>query len=538
MGVCHLLVLALATLTLTEAVAATTTTTGTVRLKTRAAIYQGERLSVKIDDGGGKKIIDRFAGIRYGQPPKKSLRFRRPRPAWQLEGGEGSSPRMEIDATKFNDNCPQQPGFVEHLALHTKQTSEDCLHLNVWAPKFDDQHGKLRPVLVWLHGGSFISDSAARHLYDGQRLAALGDVVVVSVNYRLDTLGFLYSGPEKLNQTEAADGNLALWDQALALEWVQENIVYFNGDPERVTIAGHNAGATSVGLHLLSPQSRGRLFQRALLMSGSIFTQLVATTRKASTEIAQNWAQEVNKRLNCGDGQHWTIETLNCLRKASTDQLLKVLNPLGENPFAPEVVLGDDFLPFESLIEAVQLLSSSKQSINIMFGSTNDEGGLVLPMLSSTIFSLLTPKDLSQHEAYQELVKFASKLIPARGVRSKSIDGHEVARYYINQKSGGNYNRAIGEAIGDFYVTCPLAEFGRRLTRPSNNTSAIYQYLWSEKFAPHTEMPCADWMGACHGTDVAMLFGLPFAHEGDFARHDRQSSRNFIRAVSGFVHTG
>lgn len=524
----HVLVLVLATLTLTEAA-------GNVRLKTRTAIYQGERLLVKINDES-EKIIDRFAGIRYGQPPKGSLRFRRSRPSWQLDGVE-NGPRLEIDATKFGNNCPQQPGFVEHLSLYTKETSEDCLYLNVWAPKFDAKHAKLRPVLVWFPGGSFISDSAARHLYDGQRLAALGDVVVVTINYRLDTFGFLYSGPKKLNQTEAADGNLALWDQALALEWVQENIVYFNGDPERVTIAGHNAGATSVGLHLLSPQSRGRLFQRALLMSGSIFTQLVATTQKTSFQVAENWAQEANKRIKCGQGQHWTIETLNCLRKAPTDQLLKVLNPLGENPFAPEVVIGDNFLPFESLIKAVQLLSSSEQSINIMFGSTNDEGSLVLPMLSSTIFSLLNPKDLSQHEAYEELAKFSSKLIPARGVQSNNIDGAEVARYYINQKTGGNYNRVIGEAIGDFYVTCPLTEFARRLIRPSN-TSSIYQYLWSEKLAPHTEIPCADWMGACHGTDVAMLFGLPFANEGDFVRKDRQSSKNFIRAISGFVHTG
>jgi len=142
--------------------------------------------------------------------------------------------------------------------------SQDCLYLNVWTPKCD---GARRPVMVWIHGGAFILGSGATSLYSGERLATHGDVVVVTLNYRLGALGFLswkgfYDGPDQ------PPANLGLRDQLAALAWVRDNIEGFGGDPENVTVFGESAGAMSIGTLLGIPAAKG-LFHKAILQSGA-----------------------------------------------------------------------------------------------------------------------------------------------------------------------------------------------------------------------------------------------------------------------------
>jgi cholinesterase/neuroligin len=137
--------------------------------------------------------------------------------------------------------------------------SEDCLYLNIYAPKKPEQGEKLA-VMVWFHGGGFIVGSA--DIYPADHLAVYGDVVVVTVNYRLTVFGFLSTGDEH------APGNYGLWDQRMALDWVNKNIEGFGGDPARVTIFGESAGAASVIYQGLYPDNRG-LFQRVVAQSGS-----------------------------------------------------------------------------------------------------------------------------------------------------------------------------------------------------------------------------------------------------------------------------
>src|SRR3954449_8346863 len=169
---------------------------------------------------------------------------------------------------RFGDACPQPPGEVFMTSDMTK--SEDCLHLNVWTPSLDGR----RPVLVWIHGGGYRQGSGDHFLSRGQVLAERGDVVVVTVNYRLGALGFL------------GGANAGLLDQQCALRWVRANIADFGGDPDNVTLFGESAGSGSVGMQLVMPSSRG-LFERAIMQSGAGWPITRDRADRMASELAQ-----------------------------------------------------------------------------------------------------------------------------------------------------------------------------------------------------------------------------------------------------------
>jgi len=169
------------------------------------------------------------------------------------------------EATSFGPAAPQPPSKLQVL-LGTRLTGgqEDCLYLNVFAPAPAAGGGSGgRPVMVWIHGGAFIGGSGSVRWYDGSTFATRGGAVVVTINYRLGALGFL-----DLGERYPSSGNCGLLDQIAALQWVQDNIESFGGDPQRVTVFGESAGAMSIGALLAMPAAAG-LFHRAILQSGS-----------------------------------------------------------------------------------------------------------------------------------------------------------------------------------------------------------------------------------------------------------------------------
>ncbi|RZQ60838.1 carboxylesterase/lipase family protein [Amycolatopsis suaedae] len=189
-----------------------------------------------------------FQGIPYAAPPVGALRWREPKPAPHWSGVR--------DATRPGPPCPQGPGEIPGGS-----TNEDCLYLNVTTPSAGA--AKPRPVVVWVHGGGFYMGAGSN--YDAHRLAARGDVVVVTINYRLGIFGFF--GHPGL----PGSGTFGLSDQQAALAWVRRNAAAFGGDPGNVTVAGQSAGAISNCAHLTAPSSRG-LFDKAVLQSGSCET--------------------------------------------------------------------------------------------------------------------------------------------------------------------------------------------------------------------------------------------------------------------------
>lgn len=237
----------------------------------RATSPAGEFTGVGLDG------VEVFRGIRYAAPPTGARRWRDPEPV---------APAVApVDATQFGAVAPQQANPSLSLGPGARQ-DEDCLFLNVWRPAATAE--RPLPVMVWLHGGAYTFGSSSQPLYDGRALVSTGDVVLVTLNYRIGALGFLdlssFSTPEA-----PFDGNLALKDILLALRWVQDNIAAFGGDPSRVTLFGESAGGGLVTTLLATPSAAG-LFSRAIAES-SPATSIYGPTR--ARQVAERFLREV-----------------------------------------------------------------------------------------------------------------------------------------------------------------------------------------------------------------------------------------------------
>lgn len=197
--------------------------------------------------------VKAWKGIRYGAPPVGELRWRAPQPPERWA--------KVADASRFAPVCPQPPVPVIPFDLGAP-ADEDCLHLNIWAPALP---GDRKPVMVWVHGGAYLIGASSQPLHDGSVLASSGDVVVVTINYRLGAFGFL--DPSTFDRARSHfDTNVGLRDVIFALQWVRDNIAAFGGDPNRVTLFGESAGAGVVSTLLTSPPAEG-LFTGAIAQS-------------------------------------------------------------------------------------------------------------------------------------------------------------------------------------------------------------------------------------------------------------------------------
>ncbi|MGE3327693.1 MAG: carboxylesterase/lipase family protein, partial [Acidimicrobiia bacterium] len=237
-------------------------------------------------------------GIPYASPPVGPRRFRPPEPAEAWSGVR--------DATAYGDIARQMATPLEALnGNDLRAQSEDCLSLNVWTPACD---GGRRPVMVWIHGGAFLTGSGATPTFDGSSFAREHDIVVLTINYRLNVFGFLHLGG--IDPSEVGSGNCGLLDQIAALEWVKENISRLGGDPANVTLFGESAGAMSVGILLATPAARG-LFRKAILQSG-------AASSTVDLETAQHAAEQLLARL----GLSTDADPIASLRALPADDVL------------------------------------------------------------------------------------------------------------------------------------------------------------------------------------------------------------------------
>src|ERR1700759_4969853 len=268
-----------------------TTTTGT---------YQGLK---NFHEQPGNPAVNAFFGIRYAQPPTGTLRWKPPQAP---NPGQGS-----IVAGNFGHTCPQG----------RTTDSEDCLFLNVYAPSAASARSKL-PVFIWIHGGALVNGAGSD--YDPSVRVAENNIIVVTINYRLGSLGFLAASVLAAPQANAFQnvgdaGNYGLMDQQFAMAWVQQNIAAFGGDPRTVTIGGESAGGLSVSSHLASTNTyKGltdrELFVGAIIESGAyMYHDLpsLATYRTLSDNFAQKDATAF-----CGG----TV-SLACLQGLTTAQL-------------------------------------------------------------------------------------------------------------------------------------------------------------------------------------------------------------------------
>lgn len=453
------------------------------------------------------RTLHAFYGIPFAEPPVGERRF--------LRAVRRTPSKAITMATKMRPACPQESYWFNTEYVNTTNFDEDCLHLNLWTPSFRNDDAP-RPVVVYFYGGGFQNGGNHLGIYDGSHFAALGDVVVVVPNYRVNVFGFLYVG------TDDAPGNQGLWDQRLALLWVRENVRVFGGDPERVTLMGQSAGSISVGYHVISPLTR-HLFQRAIMQSGTPFYK-VEENRLTGPEKARRLAARL-----CGPYllRRPVGHVVDCLRNQTTDKLLgavKMVLGLKASSFIP--VYGDELLPNDPL---VIMANGSARPVDLLIGVNENEGTYFLYKLYKAM-GITDPFVMSnrQHVTIVKLlVNYALWEAP-----EDLIEG-----LLANIKEGTSTPdivRHLADGIGDVAMRCPTLYFSEFMLRQQG--SRVYHYEYG--YRPHRATFWPAWMGVTHFDEFPFVWGYVFDRLELAAERDTQFSQLLIGLWSSFVHNG
>ena len=406
-----------------------------------------------------------FLGIPYAKPPVGALRWQPPqKPApWTTP----------LEATQFSKRCAQ-------LASATSQTEastdEDCLYVNVWAPA--GMPASKLPVMVWFHGGSNTSGSAADAVpfvnrgifYSGESLAESHGVIVVTLNYRLGLFGFFDHADLP---AEGATGNQGLLDQQLALRWVHDNIAQFGGDPGNVTIFGESAGSFDVCMHVAAPSSLG-LFQRAISESGG------CTTRQTSGAEGKAAATTFATSVGCPPGVAGGV--LACLRAKSAADLMASPVVAAGTGFGLDV--DGVFMPDQprTLYDAGTIAK-----VPYLLGTNTDEGTLFLPATKVTTETEYKAVLAAQLAAYGPATVAAVE-----------------ALYPVSAFAGAQPNpaeAALARVIGDFGLVCSTLDTAARAAHAG---STVHMYNFD---IPVPIGVPGSYLGASHGSEIPSVFG-------------------------------
>jgi para-nitrobenzyl esterase len=406
-----------------------------------------------------------FLGVPFAQPPVGPLRFRAPRPREPWEG------IRDTTATGATALQVPNPALEALLPSPEEPRNEDCLYLNVFTPAAD---GARRPVMVWIHGGAFTIGSGSSLLYDGQTLAERGNVVVVTINYRLGALGFLC--------LDEGDGepftNFGMLDQVAALRWVRDEIASFGGDPNNVTIFGESAGGMSVAALMGSPLAAG-LFQRAIPQSGAGHHALTLQQARANAATFAKLAgvERASRASLAGLSGDAILAAQAQLEASIAAGMAKGLP--AEIPFAP--VIDGHFLR-ERPVDAVR--GGASAGVSLLIGTTAEE---------TRLFTAAFPDAPTPSE--EALVRmFAARLTHADDTET----GRDGIRVYRQAR------QARGEPVGpgDLYVAIDSDfTFGipadrlataqaRQQRRPTPTGSTGGRRCWTALSEPATRSTC------------------------------------------------
>jgi para-nitrobenzyl esterase len=428
-----------------------------------------------------------FQGIPFAAPPVGSRRFEPPAPVRRWHGVR--------DARSPGGRCPQPAGVTGEPASDT----EDCLYLNVTTPRAAARHAP-RPVLVWVHGGGLTNGAGSD--YDARRLAVGGDVVVVTVNYRLGALGFL--GLAAI----PGSGTLGLQDQQAALRWVRRNIANFGGDPARVTLAAESAGAQSSCAQLTSPGAAG-LFDRIILQSNpcvrpgldrSPHPPLINLPVWLSAAEADQQAMALAAEAGCAGGGAPPAAVAACLRRLPVTALVGIpflALPSYGNPVLPE-------LPDQAL------LAGRFHRVPVLEGITRDEG---------TFFTLLLAPDPIPDEGY----------LPTLEVPFGEDAGRVEGRYPLSAYRSARH--ALATIVGDREWAWPAEETDDLFARHV----PTYAYEFTDRRAtPLFDFPADLPPGASHGAELGYLFDR-LGRPNDLDRAQRALANRMIRYWGRFA---
>jgi len=398
-----------------------------------------------------------FLGLPYAEPPVGGLRFRPPVPIRSWGGS--------LDATAFGPACPQP---VEAGSSLYQEQSEDCLTLNVWTPCADRG---ARPVMVWIHGGGWIYEGTEDRLYDGGRLAARGDVVVVSVEYRLGALGFSH-----LEGVEGS-GNAGILDQQLALEWVRENIGQFGGDPGNVTIFGESAGGMSVSALMGMPSARG------------LFHKAVAQSNVASWARRTDYASRVTELLLRKAGAANSEE----LMSRPWPELLRAQIAVCRENFPEDLLYGpvvDGAVFPRPPVQAVR--EGLSAGVPLLLGTNRDEA--TYWMVYNPLLALPFPPQL-----FVVFVPVAGRAIPDERTLEEAVAVYRLAH------PGLAPNFVALAMATDILFRMPVLRFAEAQLGHASGEVFAYRFDWPP---PNPAAPFFN-LGATHGAELAFVFDRP-----------------------------
>jgi para-nitrobenzyl esterase len=383
-----------------------------------------------------------FLGIPYAAPPIGDLRFKAPAPP--------AVRAAALDAYEFGPGCMQVQSII--MGGKAKKLSEDCLYLNIWRPA----KSGVFPVMFWIHGGGYTGGAGSYDMYDGARLAAERDVVVVTINYRLGPLGFLALPELSKDDPNSGAGNYGLLDTIAALKWTRANVAGFGGDPDNLTIFGESAGGVSVCSLLASPPAAG-LFQRGIIESGGCD---LAMAREKMYDMGRRFAQA----MGCDQE-----DAAACLRAKPAADLVK----LKGTKFNASACVDGYVLP-EMPLDAIKHGKFNK--VPVMVGSNKDEGNIFVVFVGGT----MVPSSVLEKMMRKGLGKRADEIMamypkpeykkPVKALEALVTDGF------------GSRAFAAAEALSD------------------KTPTYMYRFDWDEELWGKS-------LGAFHGLEISLVFG-------------------------------
>ncbi|KAG0203568.1 hypothetical protein BGX28_004208 [Mortierella sp. GBA30] len=469
--------------------------------------------SVGLIQGWRDQNSFRFLGIPYGEAPVEQLRFAAPVPKAPFAS--------TLDAIHYRSICPQitqSAGFIPLLLSYLENGAteqEDCLNLNVYTPSLKGLEEELLPVMFYIHGGGFANFSGSLVIYEPGNLVSRGGVVAVTINYRLGMLGWMENTSSW--SRSSIPGNQAFRDQILALKWVQQNIRSFGGDPNRVTVFGQSAGATSIRA-LLSAPSTFSLYQSVISESDPINIpfNMPESAKSVSTYFMQ--------ALDC------PVDDLDCARSRSVEEVLKaqsVANSKGlmDNKWTTWALVerptvDGDLIPAE--FSALVKSGTYNAKANIMWGTTKDEA------------AYYTPQYFSNPIIAENAVTALEQFFDAN--RTRLILN---SPYFQLDPSDSDAVRNLITRLGtQYYFFCPLRYLSRQMTK----IKPVYNFRFNRgrDFPVVGDSYCSSSTGrVCHGNDIQSVFAsgasvFGFSQTGD----DAQFARQVVDRLTTFAKTG
>ncbi|CAL4236315.1 unnamed protein product, partial [Meganyctiphanes norvegica] len=479
-------------------------------IQTKSGLIRGIRKQVLGKD------IDVFYGIPFAKPPLKELRFHKP---VAMDPWKGI-----LDATNLPNSCEQTPyeyypGF-EGEAIWNPNTplSEDCLYLNIWAPAKLREEGELPgEILVWLYGGGFMAGTISLEIYDADIMAAANNVVVASMNYRVGSFGYLY-----LKELDIL-GNQGLYDQALAMKWIQDNAIAFGGNPNHITLFGESAGGGSVTAHLLSPISRN-YFNRAILQSGVINCPWsIMTVEKAHT---------IGLQLvdDCGCNSSLIKESpkkvIACMQNVNASTINNMVwnSYWGILGFPTAPIVDGIFLPDDPM---EMLKRGDYKDTELLIGTNKDEGTFFIIYDYMDDFSK-DDSNFIKREKFLEIVNQIFKdfsQVEREAIIFQYTEWEHLEDGYYNQK-------ALSELVADYFFICPSNLFAEMYAHHGRD---VYYYHFTHRTSTN---PWGEWMGVLHGDEVDYVFGHPLNKSKKYSREEEELSRKIMGYFTTFSATG